>query len=366
MPLLYAVQDGVAIVTLNRPEALNAIDPETRAELRDAWQRIAGDDAVRCVVLTGSGDKAFCTGSDLKKTMPPKESYAQLSFGGAAPSHLLAGMDFDKPLICAINGYAMGGGLELALACDIRLASENARFALSEVRLGSIPGAGGTQRLPRAIVGVGATPQGKLPGSTALSLGVQAFQRALDDSGLRKDQIDGLLTFSGQTAPEGQQNYLRMGETLGINPRWTGTMYMGGSTCRRAGAAGGAGDRGRHGQPRGLHLRRRGATGGGVFNRAQGWGDSRRSGASWRGRQQRDHGGAPHGRLRHHQPPAGRDRGGLPLPRLAESGCGDAQADHDRGAPGLALDRRAAAPAGLLPGVGRRRVHHRFQRRARA
>jgi E-phenylitaconyl-CoA hydratase len=151
MPLLYAVQDGVAIVTLNRPEALNAIDPETRAELRDAWQRIAGDDAVRCVVLTGSGDKAFCTGSDLKKTMPPKESSAQLSFGGAAPSHLLAGMDFDKPLICAINGYAMGGGLELALACDIRLASENARFALSEVRLGSIPGAGGTQRLPRLV-----------------------------------------------------------------------------------------------------------------------------------------------------------------------------------------------------------------------
>lgn len=151
MPLLYEVQDGVATVTLNRPEAMNSIDPETRAELRETWTRIAADDAVRCVVLTGSGDKAFCTGSDLKKTMPPKESHAQLTFGGATPAHLLTGMDSDKPLICAVNGYAMGGGMELALACDIRIAADTAQFALSEVRIGSIPGAGGTQRLPRLI-----------------------------------------------------------------------------------------------------------------------------------------------------------------------------------------------------------------------
>lgn len=125
-----------------------------------------------------------------------------------------------------------------------------------------------------AIVGVGATPQGKLPGSTALSLAVDAFKRALDDSGLRKDQIDGLLTFSGQTAPEGQQNYLRLGETLGINPRWTGTMYMGGSTAgalvQQAVLAIEAG--------MATHVAcvygDAAATGGGVFNRAQGWGDS--------------------------------------------------------------------------------------------
>jgi E-phenylitaconyl-CoA hydratase len=151
MPLHYEVREGVAIVTLNRPEAMNSIDPETRAELRDAWQRVAQDDAVRCVVLTGAGEKAFCTGSDLKKTMPPKESPAQLTFGQAQSNHLLAGMEFDKPIICAVNGYAMGGGMELALACDIRIASENAQFALSEVRIGSIPGAGGTQNLPRLI-----------------------------------------------------------------------------------------------------------------------------------------------------------------------------------------------------------------------
>lgn len=151
MSLLYEVRESVAIVTLNRPEAMNSIDPETRVELRDAWQRAATDEAVRCVVLTGAGEKAFCTGSDLKKTMPPKESYAQLTFGQAQSNHLLAGMDMDKPIVCAVNGFAMGGGMELALACDVRIASENAQFALSEVRIGSIPGAGGTQRLPRLI-----------------------------------------------------------------------------------------------------------------------------------------------------------------------------------------------------------------------
>ena len=125
-----------------------------------------------------------------------------------------------------------------------------------------------------AIVGVGATPQGKLPGSTALTLAVDAFKRALDDSGLRKEDIDGLLTFSGQTAPEGQQNYLRVGETLGINPRWTGTMYMGGATAgalvQQAVLAINAG--------MATHVAcvygDAAATGGGVFNRAQGWGDS--------------------------------------------------------------------------------------------
>jgi len=151
MPLLYEVCEGVATVTLNRPEAMNSIDPETRTELREVWQRVANDDAVRCVVLTGAGEKAFCTGSDLKKTMPPKESPAQLTFGQAQSTHLLTGMEMDKPIICAINGYAMGGGVELALACDVRIASENAQFALSEVRIGSIPGAGGTQRLPRLM-----------------------------------------------------------------------------------------------------------------------------------------------------------------------------------------------------------------------
>lgn len=151
MAILYTVEAGVATITLNRPEAMNSIDPETRAELKEVWKRVASDDSVQCVILTGAGEKAFCTGSDLKKTMPPKESVAQMTFGSSESDHLLTGMDMDKPIICAINGYAMGGGMELALACDIRVASENLQMALSEVRIGSIPGAGGTQRLPRLV-----------------------------------------------------------------------------------------------------------------------------------------------------------------------------------------------------------------------
>ena len=151
MPLDFTVQDHIALLTLNRPEAMNSIDPDMRAELRAAWQRIKEDDAIRVAILTGAGEKAFCTGSDLKKTMPAPQSVAELMFGRPYSDHLLQGLDTDKPLICAINGYAMGGGMEIALACDIRIAAEHAVFALSEVRIGSIPGAGGTQRLPRAI-----------------------------------------------------------------------------------------------------------------------------------------------------------------------------------------------------------------------
>jgi len=151
MTIQYEVNDGVAIITLNRSQAMNAIDPQTRDELRDAWRAVGEDDQVRCVLLTGAGDKAFCTGSDLNKTMPPAESFAQRYFSGNGTRSMTSGMDIDKPIICAVNGYALGGGLELALSCDIRIASENAQFALTEVRIGSIPGAGGTQRLPRQI-----------------------------------------------------------------------------------------------------------------------------------------------------------------------------------------------------------------------
>lgn len=151
MTLRTDMTGHILTVTLNRPDAMNSIDPEMRAALRHIWADIRRNDEIRVVVLTGAGSRAFCTGSDLKKTMPPSESFAELTFGRAESDHLLAGMDIDKPIICAINGYALGGGLEIALACDIRIAASHARFALSEVRLGSMPGAGGTQSLPRAI-----------------------------------------------------------------------------------------------------------------------------------------------------------------------------------------------------------------------
>ena len=152
MALKFSVVDHIATIRLNRPEAMNSIDHETRAELHEAWRRFRTDDEIRVAILTGTGDRAFCTGSDLKKTMPPTESHAYLTYGRAGSDHLLAGLlECDKPIICAINGYAVGGGLEIALGCDIRIASTTARLGLTEARIGSIPGAGGTQHLPRAV-----------------------------------------------------------------------------------------------------------------------------------------------------------------------------------------------------------------------
>jgi E-phenylitaconyl-CoA hydratase len=146
-----SVADNVALVTLNRPQAMNAVDPVMRGLLQETWRRIKTDDDIRVAVIIGAGDKAFSTGGDLKTVMAETESFAELTFARETSAAMVAGMETDKPLIAAINGYAMGGGMELALACDIRICSDNAQFALSEVRIGSMPGSGGTQRLPRFI-----------------------------------------------------------------------------------------------------------------------------------------------------------------------------------------------------------------------
>lgn len=151
MTLKFEVAEQIATLTLDRPEAMNAIDPETGQALQAAWRRIQDDPGIRVGILAATGDKAFCTGADLKKTLPPQDSAAAQVFGCAASPLDISRLHTDKPLIAAINGYAFGGGLELALMCDIRIASENAVFALPEVRIGSIPGAGGTQRLIRTV-----------------------------------------------------------------------------------------------------------------------------------------------------------------------------------------------------------------------
>ena len=148
--LLFSVAGPVATITLNRPEAMNSIDAEMRVAVIEACNQIRTDEAIRVMVLTGTG-KAFCTGSDLKNTMPPDESYAKAAFAGEGDRSLADMIELDKPIVCAINGYALAGGLELALACDIRIAADTAKFGLPEVAIGSIPGAGGTQRLPRMV-----------------------------------------------------------------------------------------------------------------------------------------------------------------------------------------------------------------------
>jgi E-phenylitaconyl-CoA hydratase len=146
--ILYEKRGAVAVLTINREKALNALDARTSGEMHVAWQDFRDDPELRVAVLTGVGEKAFSTGMDLAATAQGEDQLAPgaLPFGGFTKR-----MPIYKPIIAAINGYCLAGGLELALACDIRVCSPDARFALAEVRWALIPGAGGTQRLPRAI-----------------------------------------------------------------------------------------------------------------------------------------------------------------------------------------------------------------------
>ncbi|HYF20568.1 MAG TPA: enoyl-CoA hydratase-related protein [Ramlibacter sp.] len=150
--LNITVQDQVCVCEFNRPQAMNSIDPEMRQELYALYERINTDDEIAVVIFTGAGDKAFCTGADLKKTLPdPNQSYARQLLVERDTGSAFKGLDTDKPLICAVNGYALAGGTELLSICDIAVASEKARFGLSEVKIGSIPWGGSIPRLARSL-----------------------------------------------------------------------------------------------------------------------------------------------------------------------------------------------------------------------
>lgn len=149
MSVGFEVKNHVAYVTLNRPEAMNSLDPQSIADLNRIWQEVGSDPAIRVAVLTGAGEKSFCTGSDMKKAPPPTECMASVYLREGQP--ILPAMKIWKPIIAAINGYAVGGGLELALACDLRIASANAKFGLTEVKVASLAGLNGTQMLPRVM-----------------------------------------------------------------------------------------------------------------------------------------------------------------------------------------------------------------------
>lgn len=148
--VLYAKKDGIAYVTLNRPKVLNALSARTWDDLKAAFEDARDDTTVRGVILTGAGDKAFIAGADISELAQATAVEAEESSRyGQAVLDLIE--NIGKPVIAAVNGFALGGGCETAMACTIRLAAENAKFGQPEVKLGVIPGGGGTQRLPRLI-----------------------------------------------------------------------------------------------------------------------------------------------------------------------------------------------------------------------
>jgi len=162
--LLFDVRDGIAFVTINRPEKLNALNDRVIAELADAAERIATQAEIKGAVITGAGPKAFVAGADIAELAQqgPFDGKTRALRGQAVLRRLET---CGKPVVAAINGFALGGGCELALACHLRIASENAKFGQPEVKLGIAPGYGGTQRLPR-LVGKGIALRLILTGET--------------------------------------------------------------------------------------------------------------------------------------------------------------------------------------------------------
>jgi enoyl-CoA hydratase len=148
--IIYEKSEGIATITLNRPEALNAFSKEVVEEILRALEDVESDENIRVIVLTGAGEKAFSAGADIKAMAGMTALKArELSLMGEKLCVTLENMQ--KPVIAAINGYALGGGLEVAMSCDLRLASENARMGQTEINIGLIPGWGGTQRLTRLV-----------------------------------------------------------------------------------------------------------------------------------------------------------------------------------------------------------------------
>ena len=147
--LLEKRDDGIAVVTLNRPDKLNALNAEARAHLRDTFDTLAQDDAVKVVVVHGAGERAFVAGADITEFASRTPAEQREVYQGRRIYETVA--DFPKPVIAAIHGFCIGGGSELALACDVRVADRTARFSQAEIRIGLIPGGGGTQRLARLV-----------------------------------------------------------------------------------------------------------------------------------------------------------------------------------------------------------------------
>jgi enoyl-CoA hydratase len=170
--ILVDRDERVGIVTLNRPKELNAINFQLVGELANALEELDRDEEIRCMVITGAGEKAFAAGADIKEMSG--KSPVEMMFGGFQAWERIRRIQ--KPLIAAVGGYALGGGCELAMHCDMIVASENARFGQPEINLGVMPGAGGTQRLARTL--------GKYRTMEMVLTGVQVTAQEMADHGL--------------------------------------------------------------------------------------------------------------------------------------------------------------------------------------
>jgi enoyl-CoA hydratase len=160
MGLLYEKKGGIAYLTLNRPKAHNAIDPETAIALLDAWKDYRNDKTCLCAIITGAGEQSFCTGLDLSTTIPmltnarpPQNDQEKIlvSQPGLVDAATLRNFELHKPVISAVNGFAIAAGMEIVQATDIRIASKNAKFGLQEAKWGLFPLGGSTVRLPRQV-----------------------------------------------------------------------------------------------------------------------------------------------------------------------------------------------------------------------
>lgn len=226
MTIRTEFQNNILVVTIDRPEARNALSTKMREALTEVWTEFRDNSDARVAVLTGAGDTSFCAGADLKeigdyyKSMTPIErretGEREPGLGG-----LTRNFDPRKPVIAAINGHCLAGGMELALACDIRIAADHATFGLPEVKRGILPGAGGTQRLPRSLP-LGVALEMILTGAaidapSALSWGlvshVTAKQNLLDEA-LR---IAGLIAANGPLAVRAARDAVYQGASLTLD-----------------------------------------------------------------------------------------------------------------------------------------------------
>ena len=226
MSIRSELRDGVLIVTLDRPEARNALNAEMREELLKIWNEYRDSEAARVAVLTGAGDQSFCAGADLKEMGDYYRSMTPIQrreTGERTPGLGALTRNFDprKPVIAAINGPCLAGGLELALACDIRIAAEHAIFGLPEVKRGILPGAGGTQRLPRSLP-LGVALEMILTGApinaeAALRWGLVSHVMPREDLLEEALRIAGLIAANGPLAVRAARDAVYQGLPLGLS-----------------------------------------------------------------------------------------------------------------------------------------------------